>query len=349
MTTSEAAAVPGILNLGFYIFTFASGRLPAKIGYRNVVVAGVLGASAMFMLASVLDAPPQLYAAVFLAGVFLSFHLPSAIPWLGTVFKGGRQGFYIGVHESAAPAGQTLGPILLALLFTSIGVTASFTTWALIPLTTGVVILIFFKTQPTFAGTVDGGSKAKVLETSFVALTLVTIANLVGNLGVVAIVPLHLVDTFQLDKTFVATIVGVSRFLGVFGQPVGGYLHDKYGFYKIAAVLTATNFISNLYLMLASYDWLYPVIMTIQAFCTAMYFPLIYSYLVKTLGSNASPALGKMFSVSGLVGPTTAPLVAGVLAERYGYTVALLYPTVLALLGTAAIFTLIVKRKNSAT
>ncbi|MEM0348820.1 MAG: MFS transporter [Candidatus Caldarchaeum sp.] len=339
MSTPEAAAVPGILNLGFYGFAVFSGKVPSKTGYRNTAAAAALGSAAFMFLAALFDNQLFLYVAVFMTGIFLSLHLPSVIPWLGTLFKGSRQGFIIGVHESAAPAGQTLGPIILAILVSTVGVAYMFAAWAFIPFLAGLCLLLLFRGDRQMPAQVVGGG-GKIFDTEFLALTLVTVANLVGNLGVVAIVPLHLVDTFGLEKTFVATVVGVSRLLGVFGQPLGGYLHDKHGFYKVALIVTVANLFSNIYLILAPYNPLYPVVMTIQAFVTAMYFPLVYSHLVKTHGPQASQYLGSMFFIAGLAGPTTAPILAGFIAERVGYAAALGYPAALALAGSLMMLSL---------
>ncbi|MCX8201816.1 MAG: MFS transporter [Candidatus Caldarchaeum sp.] len=344
MTTSEAAAVPGIFNLGFYIFALAAGLIPGKIGFKRTVSLAALGASATMMLAGFFDNKFLLYGLMFACGLFLSLHLPSAIPWLGSLFKGGRQGFYIGLHESGAPAGQTFGPIVLAFLFTSVGAAMSMAVWAFLPLLVGLGLLLLFHGEKLESKTSTGMMASRWTGPWFYGLTLVTVANLVGNLGVVAIVPLHLVDTFHLDKVFVASVVGVSRFLGVFGQPLGGYLHDRQGFFKVASILTTANFLSNLYLMTAPFNFLYVIAMTVQAFVTAMYFPLIYSFLVKLQGPDASRYLGKMFFIAGLLGPTTAPIAAGYLAERFGYTMALMYPTALALAGSVTV--LIMSRRS---
>lgn len=338
LTTAEASAVPGVFNLGFYLFSVAAGKVAGKIGFKESVSAAALGSSAMFLLAGFFDEKFLLFAVVFCAGLFLSLHLPSAIPWLGVLFRGSRQGFYIGVHESGAPAGQTTGPIILAFLATSMGVAASMAIWALIPLVVGVSLLLFFHREESKRISRETDKTDEWRGPSFYGLTLITVANLVGNLGVVAIIPLHLVDTFQLDKAFVATLVGVSRFVGVFGQPIGGYLHDKHGFFKVATILTLVNFLSNLYLMLAPYNFIYFVAMAVQAFATAMYFPMVYSYFVKLQGPNAAYYLGKMIFLAGLVGPTTAPIIAGFVAERFGYTAALFYPTILACAGSLMIF-----------
>ncbi|MEM4288498.1 MAG: MFS transporter [Candidatus Caldarchaeum sp.] len=346
ISTAEAAAIPGVLNLGFYSFTFVSGKIPAKTGFRNTVMLSALGAGVATVAAGLLDNVYIFYCAIFLVGIFLSLHLPSAVPWLGQLFKGVRQGFFIGVHESAAPAGQTLGPIILAFLFTAFAYMFSFWAWASIPILAGLALLSLTKPE---SGDHRLSSKTLLEESvriRLAPLTVLTIANLVGNLGVVAIVPLHLVDTFNLDKAYVAMIVGGSRLLGVVGQPLGGYLFDKHGFFRVASTVTILNLLSNMYLMLAPYSFVYPFMMAVQAAATAMYFPVVYSYLVRNLGPSASQVLGKVFSIAGLAGPTTAPILAGFLAQKFSYTVALAYPALLALAGTLSLLYLSRERRD---
>jgi len=337
ITTAETAAVPGLLNLGFYTSTAFSGRVALRTGFSMATMLCALAAGLSMTIAAFSPNIVFFYAAMLLLGISLSLHLPSAIPWLGQLFKGGRQGFFIGVHESGAPAGQTLGPILLVLLLTTLSFSNALLSWAIIPLTVAALLLIYVLTERKQAITQTSQMSVKV---KTLPLTVVTIANLVGNLGVVAIIPLHLVDTFHLDKAFVASIVGFSRALGILGQPIGGYLYDRYGFIKVSTILTVTNLVSNIYLMLASFTTFYPVVMTIQATATAMYFPIVYSHIVARSGQSASKVISNIFSVSGLVGPTSAPIIAGFIAERFGYVAALSYPTLLSLAGVVALYPL---------
>jgi MFS family permease len=336
-STAETAAVPGLLNTGFYVSTFFSGLLPARAGFRNVVVLAAVGSGLALMLASFSDNIWLLYISMALTGLFLSLHLPSAIPWLGQLYKGARQGFYIGVHESAAPSGQTLGPVILSLLYVALSHTYSLAVWAVIPLIAGIALVLVSRETATLKVERGDGGTAVARRAPVALLTAVTVANLVGNLGVVAIIPLHLVDSFGLDKAYVAFLVGLSRALGIVGQPVGGILHDKYGFTKVAIAVTALNFASNAYLAFAPYTLAYPLAMTLQATATAMYFPILYSYIVRLQGPAASKSLGRIMSVAGIVGPTTTPILAGFLAENLGYTAALSYPLVLAGVGLATL------------
>jgi MFS family permease len=336
LSIAEASAIPGFLNLGFYTFNLASGHLAVRLGYSRAVALGALGAASMMSLTVVSQERAVLYGALVAAGFFLSLHLPSAIPWLSKLFGAGRRGFIIGVHESAAPAGQTLGPIALTLLIASLSLVAAIPAWALISMTAGLMVFLI--------GWCGGGlstslpSPAKGLgRHSILSLTILTTGMLVGNLGVVAIVPLYLVDSVGLEKSLVAMIVGVSRSLGVVGQPLGGILHDKFGFHKIVYFILSANIISSAYMAYGLYNPAYIAAMIAQATSTAMFFPILYSHLVKTTGDRTSVVLGRIIFTAGLLGPTSAPLFSGFLAESYGYHIALTYPLTIICLGVPAL------------
>ncbi|MEM4417364.1 MAG: MFS transporter, partial [Nitrososphaerota archaeon] len=295
------------------------------------------GAASMLSLTALTGERAALYSALVAAGFLLSLHLPSAIPWLSKLFGAGRRGFIIGVHESAAPAGQTLGPIVLTLLISSVGLVAAVPAWALLSVAAGLAVFLL--------GWRGGGGSDTVLTPtkslgrhSILSLTVLTTGMLVGNLGVVAIVPLYLVDSVGLEKSLVATIVGVSRSLGVVGQPLGGILHDRFGFHKIVYFILLSNIISSAYMAYGPYNPAYIAAMIVQATSTAMFFPILYSHLVKTTGERTSLVLARIIFTAGLLGPVSTPLVSGFLAEGYGYQMALTYPLVIILLGVPAMF-----------
>ncbi|GBC69653.1 hypothetical protein HRbin01_01355 [archaeon HR01] len=336
LSIAEASSIPALLNLGFYTSNIASGHLAVRLGYSRAVALGALGAASTLSFTALTGERAALYAALVAAGFFLSLHLPSAIPWLSKLFGAGRRGFIIGVHESAAPAGQTLGPIVLTLLISSVGLVAAIPVWALLSVAAGFAVVLL--------GWRGGGGSDTVLTPtkslgrhSILSLTVLTTGTLVGNLGVVAIVPLYLVDSVGLEKSLVATIVGFSRSLGVVGQPLGGVLHDRLGFHKIVYFILLSNIVSSAYMAYGPYNPAYIAAMIVQATSTAMFFPILYSHLVKTTGERTSLVLARIIFTAGLIGPVSTPLVSGFLAESYGYQIALTYPLAIILLGVPAL------------
>ncbi|MEM1944488.1 MAG: MFS transporter [Nitrososphaerota archaeon] len=333
LSIAEASALPGLLNLGFYTSNIMSGQIARTLGYGRAVAVGAIGASALFAISSQLGEKILFYAVMAAVGLFLALHLPSAIPWVSSLFDARRRGFFIGVHESAAPAGQTLGPIILTLLIVSVGLAAAMPLWAIASVAAGSAALLVGNGQILKnggrIGRVAGSGLSRLTILSFVVLTT---GMLVGNLGVVAIVPLYLVESVGLDKSLVAALVGLSRILGVLGQPLGGILYDRLGFFKVVSVITAANILSSAYIAYGPYNLIYVAMMVAQATSTAMYFPIFYSHIVHLSGERAGIAIGRIISVSGLIGPTSAPLVAGYLAETYNHQVALTYPLVMILL-----------------
>jgi len=329
LTTAEASSIPAALNLGYYLTSLQSGRLSRRLGHPRALIGYVLGAALLSCLFGLSRERASLYVLAAAMGVLMSLHIPSAIPLISQRFRGSRIGIVIGVHEVAAPLGQVLGPLALSSLMTSVGYAESFALWSSLAFASAAILSI----SGLGGGLreIGGSSAAKIDRRTDAALMMLTVGALTGNLGVVAILPLHMVDTFGLEKSFVASVIGLSRTLSVFGQLAGGVLFDRLGFRRTAAILTALNVITILYLTLGSYGVLYVSAMVISTLATAMFFPVMYAYVASTLGSDSGPVLGKMLGVGGLIGATLMPAVAGSLAEAHGYTAALMVPTAIVL------------------
>ncbi len=325
LTTAEASSIPAALNLGYYLTSLQSGKLSRRLGHSRALVGYVLGAAALSVLFGLADDKASLYVLAAAIGVMTSLHIPSAIPLISERFRGSSLGMVIGVHEVAAPLGQMLGPLVISSLIVHAGYAESFAVWSALAFASVAVLVV--------SGLSDGlrGSEpsraAKIDRRTEVALMLLTVGALTGNLGVVAILPLHMVDTFGLEKGFVASLIGLSRTVSVFGQLVGGLLFDRLGFRRTAAILTGLNVVTMIYLTLGHYDSLYVSAMVVSTVATAMFFPVMYAYVASALGTDSGPVLGRMLGVGGLVGATLMPAIAGNVAELYGYTAALSVPT----------------------
>ncbi len=336
LTTAEASSIPAALNLGYYLTSLYSGRLSQRLGLSRALIGYLVGAAVISCLFGLSGDRTSLYATAVAMGVLMSLHIPSAIPMISSRFRGGRLGFVIGVHETAAPLGQVIGPLALSYLITSIGYDWSFAAWSVLAFASAAVLLSS-RTGMNPEG--SGGSAAgRIDRRTGAAITVLTVGALTGNLGVVAVLPLHLVDTFGLEKGFVASLIGLSRSLSVVGQLAGGFMFDRLGFRRTAALLTSLNAATMLYLTFGPFGDLYVMAMVVSPLVTAMFFPVMYAYVAALLGTGSGPMLGRALGVGGLVGATLMPAVAGSVAELYGYTAALSVPTAIVCLSAVALF-----------
>ncbi len=325
LSTAEASSIPAALNLGYYLTSLQSGRLSRRLGHSRTLVGYALGAAALSVLFGLTDDKSSLYLLAAAIGVMMSLHIPSAIPLISERFRGSRLGIVIGVHEVAAPLGQVLGPLALSSLIIHVGYAESFAVWSALAFASVAVLVTSGLGDVPKSPDLSGG--VKIDRRTEVALMLLTVGALTGNLGVVAILPLHMVDTFGLEKGFVAALIGLSRTVSVFGQLVGGALFDRLGFRRTAALLTSLNVVTMTYFVLGRYDAFYVAAMVVSTVATAMFFPVMYAYVASALGTDSGPVLGRMLGVGGLIGATLMPAIAGSLAEANGYTAALMVPT----------------------
>ena len=317
--------------LSFYGSMLLVGPLIVRLGYKRSILISSIGAALFLTLAGLLSNPILFFILLILLGFTLSFYIPAAIPWVTSMFPSGKRGFIVGIHESAAPTGQTLGPIIVVLLVSSFGLEYAFLIWSSLVLLTGLAISLV--ASPTNPLVEQAKVDAKLMSRKRIfIIIIVTTGLLIGNLGIIQIIPLYLVDVAGLDKAFAGVIVGVSRIMGLIGQPLAGVLSDKYGRVPMIIILTILTFISTAYIAYAPYNIIYILFLILQATCTAMYFTVIYALLSEEAGAYASIQISKILFISGLSGPVLTGFVMGYLAETLGYTIALTYPLLFTIL-----------------
>ena len=336
LTVFEAAVLSGITYLSFYGFMIVSGQAVVRIGYKRSVALSTLGASLLFAFAGYAPNTLMLFLLLFLTGFSLSLYLPAAIPWLSGLFNSSKRGLVVGIHESAAPTGQTLGPVFVAVAAALLALEQVFVAWAVIATLAGVLIILLAKPTPSMV--VQAARDAQLMSIKRLGIIIiVTLGVLIGNLGVLPLIPIYLVNVFGLERGFVATLVGLSRLLGLIGQPVGGYLSDRFGRLTLITILTILTFLSTAYIAYAPFNILYIVFLVIQATATAMYFPVVYALISEEARAYASIQIGRLLFVSGLLGPTLTAFVMGYLAETFSYTIAFTYPLIFTLLSVVAV------------
>lgn len=322
--------------VSFYTSMLISGYVVIRMGYKRSVVISAIGSASSFIIAGYSKDLVLLFLFLVLTGLFLGLYLPAAIPWISKLFSENKRGFVIGLHESAAPTGQSLGPVSTALLAAILPLENVFLIWALASLVAGV--LLTFIAPQTNPLTEQAKIDAKLMGAKrLIAIILVTVGMLIGNLGVVQIIPLYLVDVAGLEKSSAGTIVGLSRLLGLAGQPVGGILSDRYGRIRVIGVLTILSFLSTAYIAYAPFNIFYVIFLAIQATATAMYFPVIYALISEEARAYTSVQISKVLFTSGMAGPVLTGFMMGYLADNLGYTIALTYPLAFTILSVAIV------------
>ncbi len=320
--------------ISFYASLFFAGHIVIRIGYKRAVTVSAIGAAVSFIAAGYSNNTILLFILLISTGIFLGLYLPAAIPWISNLFADRKRGFIIGIHEAAAPTGQTLGPVTTALLATMLPLSSVFLIWALAPLVAGLLLLALAPSTSSVVEQARADARLMPFKRLLIVIA-VTVGVLIGNMGVVQIIPLYLVDVFGLEKAFAGMIVGLSRLLGLVGQPLGGFLSDRYGRANVMIVLTILTFLSTAYIAYAPYNLLYVIFLILQATCTAMYFPVTYALVSEESGAYASIQISRLLFTSGMLGPVLTGFVMGYLAENMGYTIALTYPLVFTVLSVA--------------
>ncbi|RLE50208.1 MAG: hypothetical protein DRJ33_07600, partial [Candidatus Methanomethylicota archaeon] len=116
LTELQASLMLSLLLVGHAISLSLSGFLASALGNERVIALSLLTVSITSIPASLLPLSPLwLLLDFFASGLGLGLSLPSARSHLSKLAPSSIKGRVMGVHETAAPLGQTLGPLMAGL------------------------------------------------------------------------------------------------------------------------------------------------------------------------------------------------------------------------------------------
>ncbi len=318
------------LLAGYSLAVALSGLLAFKFGRRRTIGLSLMVSSLSSFLVPFSSSLPVLAFLLFIAGVGLGLYLPSALSLLSDLSEPRHRGKIIGIHETAAPTGQVLGP-MVAWFLLSQGYTwrQCAIIWPPLLLTLSLPFLTSGP-EPSLKR-IHGRSIPIPLE--FYLLALATYLCMTSGTGLISMVPLYLSVSFGLSAAAAAFIVGFSRITGILGQLVGGHLSDKLGRRRLLAASVVLTAGSTLAFSLLPYGT--PLIGTLLLMAAShnAFFPVFFAFLSDvTPSSERSMMFSVMLAPGAVMGAGVTPFIMGWLADSYGYTIALAYPTSLALL-----------------
>ncbi len=101
-----------------------------------------------------------------------------------------------------------------------------------------------------------------------------------GGLGIYTMLPLYLVAERGFDKTWINTLIGLSRISSLFMTLVSGWVTDKLGPNTPLALVFSTSGVSCVFLGLLKGDWLIPMVF-LQPVFAVCFFPAGFAALSK--------------------------------------------------------------------
>ena len=293
---AEGSAIAAAINAGWATGTFALGLAGSVVGAATAAI-GSLVLSGLILTSL---SPQHSYLAVIVlfaaAGIFLGGFSPNGIVVVASTFKRRRRGGAIGIFDTAVPLGLSAGGIIVALLYLALG-------WRGLALYWGLIGLI---AAGAFAALKPSGVRRRrnigVPLRTLMPFIVAYVGAVASGVGLVVYMPLFLTTFVGATLEEAAWIVGFSRMFGIVGQVLSGWLSDRYGRWRILAIINAIMIGTGSVVALTAMTRWVTYALILNFLFTTPFYPVIYATMYETFGDATSAALGSAMSVGNLVG-----------------------------------------------
>lgn len=342
---AQAGMLLSLLSVSYGLIQFPSGVLSDTFDNKKLLLIVSLLLVPAMVGVSFSQGLLSLGASLFLMGLFIGASTPISFSILSKMFPK-RTGTLLGIFNTAPSVAQFVGTYISGVLASEYDWHWVYYLW--IVLNISLVILIWFFIKPTKTFKESSSLNMKTVKSllsdktllyfllPFVAHSVLAFSSLTMN-------PLYMVEVYRLDLTQTATIYGVTRFFGLFGSFIGGFLSDRYSKTKLLlASLTASALCMYALVALPYGPWTIGIL-SLQAISINLFFPTIYSLIVRlTPLSTRGKAQGFYNSVAFTIGGVS-PYIMGVIIDASSFQQAFMFPLLIAVIGILWLSILLLK------
>lgn len=325
LTGTQVGALGSMQQFSGLFGTISAGylgdRFTAKTGLMLAVSLAVTCAS--LLLLGVASSFVMLMVAMACLGFGPSTFHPPAVGALSRRFPD-RRAFAISLHGMGGSLGEVLGPLVAAGLLAVLFWRNVLAVEAIPALFTALFLLSLLRD----GGRGSEGTKGsfRVYLASFSALLshralflilLVTACRSVGQSTTSVFLPIYLREDLAFSPSLIGGYIAMSQLAGVGSQPVMGMLSDRFGHKAVIlpALLTFSLLLALIPLAGGKVE-LALVILALGVFVFSMQ-SILTSAAVELAGPEVHSTIVSLIYASTFIG-SLAPVLAGVLADRYG-------------------------------
>lgn len=276
----------------------------------------------------------MLLACVALVGFGNSLWHPTAIPTLARNFPQ-RKGLVLSMHGMGGNVGDALAPIVVGSLL-------SFLTWRqvvvlnVIPgLVIALVLLVFLGTlrlggrkAPQKDGAIHDGVQSigdyirglapLFRNRSLILLSTSSAFRSMTQNALLTFLPVYLAYEMGFSPVWVGACLFALQAAGFAAAPIAGHLSDRMGRRSIMMTSMAMTAVVLVFMAFAGKSFAFVVFVAVLGFFLYAIRPVMQAWLLETTPKNmGGTSIGVLFGAQSL-GSSAAPLMAGMIADRYG-------------------------------
>jgi MFS family permease len=277
---------------------------------------------------------PMLLACVALVGFGNSLWHPTAIPTLARRFPD-RKGLVLSIHGMGGNVGDALAPLAVGTLLATL-------TWREVVVLNVVPGLVMSLLLLIFLGTLRLGGKRKepmaeveagqglrqyfagvpalFRNRSLMLLTASSAFRSMTQNALLTFLPVYLAYEMNLNPFWVGAGMFALQAAGFAATPIAGYLSDRMGRRHIMMTSMTMSAVVLVFMALAGKSPAFIAFVAVLGFFLYAIRPVLQAWLLESTPKNmGGTSIGILFGAQAL-GAAIAPLIGGMVADRYGLT-----------------------------
>lgn len=346
LSLAQAGTLASARTLMAGVASFPSGFFADLASRRNVLLGlcvGMIGLSSLGLSAA--SSFPMLLIFMAIGGFGSGWFHPQSLAILSARYHD-KRAFALGVHDSSANLGEVIGPLAIGVLLQFFDWRTTLQIWAIPGLAIGVLYALF-GAEGGFAVSKTNDYRRAVWEDvlknkTVTALVAVSTLRAMGQTALASFLPLYLALYLKLSAGVTGAYMSILFLFAGIAPAFVGWISDRFG-YKL--LIVTFSVLSVAAIVAIPYLGAGPVLgvgmAALGAFLWALR-PVIVSAAMSAAPQHLSGSIVAFIYGANMGVSFLAPIMAGLVADRYGLPAALNAIAIFPLLASAICF-LIVK------
>ncbi len=340
VTHAQASGIFVFLSAGYGVSVMIAGLFSGGFGYKKTILFSLLLLGLICLLIPFLLQFWLLYAFAAALGLLVGFYVPAAIPLITEHYAEKDWGKVLAIHDTGASIAVFATPFIVLFLLRFLSSwRGMFVVYGLVFLASAL-IFSFACREVKVLSPPRTVFRDLMKRASLWRLSILWMLAVGANLGVYSIVPLYLSKELGLPVGYANSILGISR-LGAIGVAVAcGFLIDRFNLRRVMFIVLMLTGILTVLMAVVSTRHM-GVVLFLQAFCVAGFFPAGLVAIAKTFGRETrSLATGVIIAMSIVNGGGVIPYLLGLMGDLHSFRIGLLVLGIFVSLSSRLVFDL---------
>ncbi len=292
----EAGSLFFIISLGYCIMLLGSGFVSSRLTHRRTIVLSAMAVGGALLWVGLSSHLWGIRFGLLLLGMAAGLYIPSGMATITGIVSSRDWGKAIGIHELAPNLSFIIAPLIAEILLRAYS-------WQGVLMVLGIasmavaVVYAFLGKGGDFRGEAPNSRIVRCIltEPSFWIMIVLFALGIGGTIGVYSMIPLYLVSERGMERTWVNTLLGLSRILTLGVTLLAGWVTDRLGPKQTLKAVFLSTGLATILLGMASESWII-IIIFIQALLATSFFPAGFAALPR-IGSPSFKNVAVSFTI----------------------------------------------------